>query len=89
MLPILLSDAPKNIVAQNQTGTGKTVASVIAMLNHVDANKNYPQILCLLPTSESAAQTGGIVTKLAQYLPIKLRCVVEGGESKFYHFTVE
>lgn len=43
-LPILLSDPPCNLIAQSQSGTGKTAAFVLAMLSRVDPDKHYPQV---------------------------------------------
>ncbi|XP_055303311.1 DEAD-box helicase Dbp80 [Sitodiplosis mosellana] len=79
-LPTLLADPPQNMIAQSQSGTGKTAAFVIAMLSRVDTSKNYPQILCLSPTYELAIQTGEVAAKIAQYSPIKLRYAVRGEE---------
>ena len=36
---------PNNMIAQSQSGTGKTAAFVLSMLSRVDATKNYPQVL--------------------------------------------
>ncbi len=43
-LPTLLADPPLNMIAQSQSGTGKTAAFVLAMLSRVDPTKNYPQV---------------------------------------------
>ncbi|XP_046396768.1 DEAD-box helicase Dbp80 [Ischnura elegans] len=80
-LPTLLADPPQNMIAQSQSGTGKTAAFVLAMLSRVDPNKNYPQVLCLSPTYELAVQTGEVASKMAQYCPeIKIRLAVRGEE---------
>ncbi|KAG8225537.1 hypothetical protein J437_LFUL006076 [Ladona fulva] len=80
-LPTLLADPPQNMIAQSQSGTGKTAAFVLAMLSRVDPNKNYPQVLCLSPTYELAIQTGEVASKMAQYCPeIKIRLAVRGEE---------
>ncbi|XP_049769936.1 DEAD-box helicase Dbp80-like [Schistocerca cancellata] len=80
-LPILLAEPPQNMIAQSQSGTGKTAAFVLAMLSRVDPSKNYPQVLCLSPTYELAIQTGEVAVKMAQYCPeIKLRYAVRGEE---------
>jgi superfamily II DNA/RNA helicase len=42
-LPTLLADPPQNMIAQSQSGTGKTAAFVLAMLSRVDRSKPYPQ----------------------------------------------
>lgn len=80
-LPTLLADPPQNMIAQSQSGTGKTAAFVLAMLSRVDPNKNYPQVLCLSPTYELAIQTGEVAAKMAKFCPeIKLRYAVRGEE---------
>lgn len=43
-LPTLLADPPQNLIAQSQSGTGKTAAFVLAMLSRVDTSKPYPQV---------------------------------------------
>ena len=36
--------SPQNLIAQSQSGTGKTAALVLAMLTRVDGSKTYPQV---------------------------------------------
>lgn len=80
-LPTLLADPPQNLIAQSQSGTGKTAAFVLAMLSRVDASKNYPQVLCLSPTYELTIQTGEVAAHMAKYCPeIQLKFVVRGEE---------
>ena len=43
-LPLLLADPPSNLIAQSQSGTGKTAAFVLAMLFRVDPAKKHPQV---------------------------------------------
>ena len=59
-LPNLLSNPPINLIAQSQSGTGKTAAFVLAMLMRVDPAKKHPQVLCLSPTYDLAKQTGDV-----------------------------
>ena len=80
-LPILLAHPPQNMIAQSQSGTGKTAAFVLAMLSRVDPDEHYPQVLCLSPTYELAIQTGEVAARMAQFCPeIKLRFAVRGEE---------
>lgn len=80
-LPTLLADPPQNMIAQSQSGTGKTAAFVLAMLSRVDSSKPYPQVLCMSPTYELAIQTGEVAGKMAKYCPeIKLKFAVRGEE---------
>jgi len=66
-LPTLLADPPQNMIAQSQSGTGKTAAFVLAMLSRVDTSLNYPQVLCLSPVYELALQTGEVASKMSQF----------------------
>ncbi|XP_026832236.1 DEAD-box helicase Dbp80 isoform X6 [Drosophila erecta] len=80
-LPTLLADPPQNMIAQSQSGTGKTAAFVLAMLSRVNVSLNHPQVLCLSPTYELAIQTGEVAARMGQFCPeIKLRFAVRGEE---------
>jgi len=46
----------KNILGQSQTGTGKTAAFLLPILNQIDTNKKTLQALILAPTRELANQ---------------------------------
>uniref|UniRef100_A0A8C2IWK0 RNA helicase n=1 Tax=Cyprinus carpio TaxID=7962 RepID=A0A8C2IWK0_CYPCA len=43
-LPMMLAEPPQNLIAQSQSGTGKTAAFVLAMLSHVDPENKWPQM---------------------------------------------
>lgn len=78
-LPILLADPPQNMIAQSQSGTGKTAAFVLAMLSRVDPSLNHPQALCLSPTYELAIQTGEVAARMGQFCDdIRFRYAVRG-----------
>ncbi|KAL1428358.1 hypothetical protein MTO96_002740 [Rhipicephalus appendiculatus] len=66
-LPTLLADPPQNMIAQSQSGTGKTAAFILASLSRVDEEQRYPQVLILSPTYELAIQTGVVAKKMAQF----------------------
>uniref|UniRef100_A0A674IAB1 RNA helicase n=1 Tax=Terrapene triunguis TaxID=2587831 RepID=A0A674IAB1_9SAUR len=55
---------PQNLIAQSQSGTGKTAAFVLAMLSRINGAEKFPQCLCLAPTYELAVQTGQVVEKM-------------------------
>ncbi|KAF8764327.1 ATP-dependent RNA helicase DDX19B like protein [Argiope bruennichi] len=44
-LPILIADPPQNLIAQSQSGTGKTAAFILSALSRVDPNLHYPHVL--------------------------------------------
>eukprot|EP00069_Balaena_mysticetus_P000396 bmy_14558T0 len=66
-LPLMLAEPPQNLIAQSQSGTGKTAAFVLAMLSQVEPANRYPQCLCLSPTYELALQTG---KKISEHIVI-------------------
>lgn len=66
-LPTLLADPPQNMIAQSQSGTGKTAAFILASLSRVDEEQRYPQVLILSPTYELAIQTGEVAKRMAQF----------------------
>jgi ATP-dependent RNA helicase RhlE len=72
--------AGKNIVGQSQTGTGKTAAFVIPLLELVDGRVRRPQALILAPTRELASQIRDEVFKLSVGMRIR-STVVFGGTS--------
>ncbi|KAK8740026.1 hypothetical protein OTU49_003333, partial [Cherax quadricarinatus] len=43
-LPILLAEPPANMIAQSQSGTGKTAAFTLAMLSRIDSSKKCCQM---------------------------------------------
>ena len=54
----------KDIVAQAQSGTGKTGTFTIGALANVDINNNSTQVLVLSPTKELASQTAKVFESL-------------------------
>lgn len=66
----------KDIIAQAQSGTGKTGAFGLASLQIVDPRVQKPQILALAPTRELANQTFEVISNLNRYMDLSLcRCV--------------
>lgn len=53
-IPALL--AGRDVVGQAQTGTGKTAAFALPMLQRIELKKHQPQVLVLTPTRELAIQ---------------------------------
>ncbi|XP_065711826.1 ATP-dependent RNA helicase DDX25 isoform X2 [Patagioenas fasciata] len=66
-LPIMLAYPPQNLIAQSQSGTGKTAAFVLAMLSRVNATEKSPQCLCLAPTYELALQIGRVIETIGRF----------------------
>ncbi len=62
-IPMLLMG--KDIIAQAQTGTGKTLAFILPMMEKIDVNKTNVQALIITPTRELAIQITAETKKLA------------------------
>ncbi|ETN76225.1 helicase protein [Necator americanus] len=60
-LPLLIMEPPTNIIAQSQSGTGKTATFVLTMLSRVDPSNKYPQCLCLAPTYDIIEEASPVV----------------------------
>ncbi|XP_002120760.2 ATP-dependent RNA helicase DDX19B [Ciona intestinalis] len=67
-LPLLVCNPPQNMIAQSQSGTGKTAAFVLTMLSRINIESKYPQCVCLSPTYELALQTGKAVEQMGKFL---------------------
>lgn len=70
-LPVILVNPPKNMIAQAQSGTGKTATFVLSMLSRCDASHSYPQAICLCPTRELARQIEDVVKMMGKFTSIK------------------
>jgi superfamily II DNA/RNA helicase len=74
--PIILG---KDVVAQAQSGTGKTATFTIGALSNVDVTNNSTQILVLSPTKELTIQTAKVFESLGSMLDgLRVQCVYGG-----------
>lgn len=78
VLPLLLADPPQNLIAQSQSGTGKTAAFLLVSLQRVNTELEYPQVLILSPTFELSIQTAEIAQKMAKFTKILFRHAHKG-----------
>lgn len=78
-LPPLLEG--KDLIAQAMTGSGKTAAFAIGLLNKLDEKRYCTQALVLCPTRELAEQVAIEVRKLASAIPNVKVLTLCGGKS--------
>ncbi len=72
-----------DILAQSQTGTGKTMAFAIPCVEGINADVESVQALILSPTRELAQQCAGEMRKLSRYMPhIKIADIFGGADYK-------
>ena len=69
----------KDVIGQAQTGTGKTAAFGIPMIERLDAQSKLVQALVLTPTRELAVQVADHIAKFGKYAGFKV-LPVYGGE---------
>ncbi|KPA16191.1 DEAD/DEAH box helicase [Candidatus Magnetomorum sp. HK-1] len=62
-IPVMLKD-DTNIIAQAQTGTGKTAAFGLPLIEMIDANSKTVQALIIVPTRELAIQVAEEINSL-------------------------
>ncbi|MEM6052636.1 DEAD/DEAH family ATP-dependent RNA helicase [Erwinia sp. P7711] len=65
-IPHLL--AGRDVLGMAQTGSGKTAAFSLPLLNNIDSSLKAPQILVLAPTRELAVQVGEAITDFAKHM---------------------
>ena len=75
-IPIFLTG--KDIIAQAQSGTGKTGAFLISSLQKLDESVKETQILILCPTHELVHQIYEVAVELSSYLDVSIMEVVGG-----------
>src|SRR3990167_1867126 len=78
-IPALL--AGRDIIAQAQTGTGKTGAFALAILSQLDFSSLRPQVLVLAPTRELAIQVAEAFQSYAKQQPNFHVLPIYGGQS--------
>jgi len=68
----------KDVIAQAQSGTGKTATFVISILQRIDTTINECQALILAPTRELAQQIQKVVFALGDHLHVKCHACIGG-----------
>ena len=85
-MPFLIEG--RDLIGCAQTGTGKTAAFMLPILNHLlkvrkARHIGHPRALVLSPTRELAAQTAENIRKYSKYANLPFACVI-GGVSQFH-----
>ena len=69
-----------DILAQSQSGTGKTGAFTIGALSTVDATLKAPQVLVICPTRELSQQTERVAHAIGSYMNLKVLSATGGNQ---------
>ena len=81
VIPYLLGDNDNDVVALAQTGTGKTAAFGIPLLQGIDISRKEPQALILCPTRELCLQIANDLRDYSKYMEDMQVLPVYGGTS--------
>ena len=73
-IPIM--NQSKDIIAQSQSGTGKTGAFVIGILNNIDISLKKTQYIIITPTHELAKQILNVIESLSSYMDVTMAKVI-------------
>lgn len=80
MIPKILEG--EDIVAESPTGTGKTLAFVIPLLEMIDGNKKQTQALIVVPSQELAMQITEVIREWIKGSPITVAPLIGGANIK-------
>ena len=72
----------KDLIAQAQSGTGKTATFIIGCLERVDMSINKPQIIVLAPNRELAMQIFNVFNSLNDFYGVKGGLIMGGTDLK-------
>lgn len=78
-IPLLMDD--QNLIAKAPTGTGKTFAFAIPILEYLNMKVKFVQALVLCPTRELALQIANEFKSLARYIDGFNICTIIGGQN--------
>ncbi|VDN58814.1 unnamed protein product [Dracunculus medinensis] len=68
----------RDVIAQAQSGTGKTATFSISVLQNIDENLPEVQALVMAPTRELAQQIQKVMVSLGEYLGVKCHASIGG-----------
>jgi translation initiation factor 4A len=77
---ILPMSTGRDILAQAQSGTGKTGTFVIGSLSRVDPAIKAPQVLIMVHTHELAQQIAKVATAIGSHMKLQVLCAVGGSQ---------
>ena len=78
-IPVMM--AGHDVIAKAPTGTGKTCAFGIPIIERIDPSRPLPQAVILAPTRELAQQIAGDLEELTHFLPdVRTVCIYGGAD---------
>ncbi len=86
---IPLYEDTKDISVQASTGSGKTAAYLIPLLNRIDKNDAGIRALIISPTRELAMQIRDVTASLSVYTGIRHACIIGGMDQRKQENTLK
>ena len=80
IIPLVL-ETPRDLIGLAQTGTGKTAAFGMPLLQLADPQQEYPQVVILSPTRELCVQISKDLKNYSKYMPQLRIIAIYGGAS--------
>ncbi|OIR58843.1 MAG: ATP-dependent RNA helicase FAL1 [Amphiamblys sp. WSBS2006] len=68
----------RDVIAQAQSGTGKTATFAIGLLQRVETSQRNTQALVLSPTRELSVQTGRVIEELGEKMDVRVQTCFGG-----------
>lgn len=81
VIPVMLEG--RDVIAQARTGTGKTGAFALPILQTLDRSSKQTQVLVLSPTRELAKQVGQSIEDYSRYEPVTVLTIYGGASYGF------
>lgn len=80
ILPVI---SGRDVIAQAQSGTGKTATFTIAALQNLNVDETNTQVLILSPTRELASQTSKVISSIGTFMEgLKIQSLFGGAYSE-------
>jgi ATP-dependent RNA helicase DeaD len=76
LIPVMMTGA--DVIGQAQTGTGKTAAFALPILNNLETGERHVQALVLCPTRELALQVAGAINDFGKEQEVRVLAVYGG-----------
>ncbi len=82
VIPIIMKG--RDLIASAQTGTGKTAAFLLPMMNHLINNNHHSKVsgLIIVPTRELAIQIGQVIEGLSYFTSISSIAIYGGSDGQ-------
>lgn len=79
-IPLLL--AGHSVIGESQTGTGKTLAYLLPLLQRINTSTSVPQAIILAPTRELTMQIHRVLSELCEGSEIRFQVIMGGVDIK-------